>query len=553
MNTKILDGNTLKRILTGGARGIRAQIEVINDLNVFPVPDGDTGTNMTRTYESGLASIREADALSVSDVAAKFARGSLLGARGNSGVILSQFFAGMSAALASHETVTVKELADAYAAGVTRAYAAVVNPVEGTMLTVFRESTAYATDHLGEDGTVEDFLSLHIDEAKRSLARTKEILPALIEADVVDSGGAGYLCIAMGMYSSLTGEEGEISYDFEAAQAPASHVDYDVFTTDSPMTYGYCTECLVRLMRAKGDPDSFSVQAMTDALTDAGCDSIVLLRDGDILKVHAHTMTPSDILTLCQRWGEFLNVKIENMNVQHNESFGEDKPRRTAPKKPYGVVTVATGEGLISLFEELGADFVICGGQTGNPSSEEFVRAFEDVGAEHIFVLPNNSNILLTARQAASLFDGERVTVIPTKTVPEGYAALAVFNAAAEDPASVEADMMDAIRNVVSGEITVAIRDAHVGGIAVSEGQYIGILGHDLVTAASDATAAVLDLLSKVEDLDDKELLTLFVGSDVEEDARVAVQEAIEDAYPALDVTSHFGGQEVYHYLIAVE
>ena len=552
METKQLDGVTLKRILEGGAKEIRQNIQTINDLNVFPVPDGDTGTNMSKTIESGIAKITHQDESSIGKVADDFARGSLLGARGNSGVILSQFFAGLCSHISSKDTLSAIELADAYIEGVKRSYSAVVKPVEGTILTVFRESAEYARAHITEDSTLEEFLKLNLEEAERSLKRTKEILPALTEADVVDSGGAGYLCIIKGMYQSLTGKYID---DSPYTSAPAqAEPDYDLFTADSALEWGYCTECLVRLQNAKCTPSLFDDKAFAAELEALGCDSIVALKDGDILKVHAHTKTPSDILILCQRYGEFLNVKIENMSLQHSEKVAsEQKAAKPSIHKQYGIVTVATGDGMTALFTSLGADAVINGGQTGNPSAEQFLEAFESLNVDEILVFPNNSNILLTANQAAELYSGARVTVIPTKTVPQGYSALSVFNASVKDLESQIEDLNTAKDAVVSGEITVAIRDSSIGGVEVKEGEYIGILNGELLTSAESPIDAMCNLIESIDDLDEREIVTLFVGAGVDDNARVEMTEAIEDRFDDLTVEVFIGDQEVYDYLIAVE
>lgn len=552
METRQLNGATLKKILEGGAREIKVNIKTINDLNVFPVPDGDTGTNMSRTIESGIAKITPEDESSVGKVADDFARGSLLGARGNSGVILSQFFAGLCSALSDKVTATTLELADAYIEGVKRSYAAVKKPVEGTILTVFRESAEYAKARINEESTLEDFFHLTIEEAERSLKRTKDILPVLTEADVVDSGGAGYLCIAKGMYESLTGQEITID-DSSDTETETSTVDYDLFTADSCLEYGYCTECLVRLQNSKGDPSQFDENSFATSLEELGCDSIVALRDGDILKVHAHTKTPSDILNLCQRFGEFLNVKIENMSLQHSEKMAEAQAKARKPHKRYGIVTVATGEGMIALFTALGADVIINGGQTGNPSAEEFLKAFESLNVDEIIVLPNNSNILLTAQQAAELFGKTNVTVIPTKTLPQGYSALSVFNAAITDLESQINDLNSAKDAVRSGELTVAIRDSVIGGVEVKEGEYIGILDGELVTSRTSAIDALCEMIEDIDDLDDREIITLFVGANVSDDERAEITEALSDRFEDQEIEVFVGGQEVYNYLIAVE
>ena len=558
METRILDGSAFRRLIVGGAHEIRLNIQTINDLNVFPVPDGDTGTNMSRTIESGISKMADDEGATLGEVASTFARGSLLGARGNSGVILSQFFAGLCDKLSDKAEVTVLELAEAYISGVERSYAAVATPVEGTILTVFRESAEYAKQNINENSTLEDFFALNIEQAERSLAKTKEILPALIEADVVDSGGAGYVCIAKGMYGALEGKEID-SFDAMPVTEKSAEIDYDLFTTDSELEWGYCTEALVRLQRAKTELDAFDDKAFAKELEELGCNSIVSLKDGDILKVHAHTMTPSDVLILCQKHGEFLNVKIENMSLQHSEKVAKTEsaePTTTNVKKPhkqYGVVTVSTGEGMKSLFESLGADVVINGGQTGNPSTEQFIEAFESLDVDNILVLPNNSNIFLTATQAAQLFDVEKVSVIPTKTLPQGYSALSVFNPSIDDVQAQISDLELAISSVVSGELTVAIRDSVIGGVTVKEGEYIGILDGELVASNQNELEAMCEMLSQIEDIEDRELLTLFVGADVSEEARIEMTEMLEERFEDLSVEVYIGGQEIYSYLIAVE
>lgn len=544
-----LDGALVRKLLKGGVQGLRAQIQTINDLNVFPVPDGDTGTNMTKTLEGGLARLPEGDDATLGQLLSAFARGCVLGARGNSGVILSQYVAGVSAALEDKTEACVTDVAAALAAGVDRAYHAVSNPVEGTILTVFRESANYTYANTDADTTPEQMLMLCIKEAKASLARTKEMLPVLAEADVVDSGGAGYVAILAGIYDALTGKTTDIgSYDAAPASAPA--VNYDLFTTDSDIGWGYCTECLVRLQRAKGDPEAFDLAAFTAALEQKDCNSIVALRDGDVLKVHAHTVTPSDVLILCQQFGEFLEVKIENMTLQHSERSVAKKKKE---HKTYGVIAVACGEGMHALFSELGADIIIDGGQTANPSAEDFLDAMAELDADHILILPNNGNILLTAHQAAGLWESGDVRVVPTKSFPQGFAALSVFNAVIGDVDDLVADMTDAKDAVASGEITWAIRDTVIGGVQVKKDDSIGILDGELVCSCADEADAMREMLSAIEDIEDREILTLFVGNGVTEDERAAMTEMIEEEFEDLSVDVYVGGQEVYRYLVAVE
>ena len=548
METIRIDGSVIRTLLTGSVCGLRARIEEINDLNVFPVPDGDTGTNMTKTLEGGLARLGEEG--TVGEQMTAFAKGCVLGARGNSGVILSQYMAGVASALEGKESVSAYELAQALTSGVDRAYAAVANPVEGTILTVFRESSAYAAQNANEQTTAEQLLEMVIESAKIALAKTKEMLPVLAQADVVDSGGAGYLAMLVGMYDALTGNVTALdSYENVRTAKPA--VNYDLFTSDSVLEWGYCTEALVRLQRAKGDVEAFDVDAFKATLEEKNCNSIVALRDGDVLKVHAHTMTPADVLVLCQTYGEFLEVKIENMSLQHSEKTVAAQKKKV--HKPYGVIAVASGEGMHALFGELGADVIIDGGQTANPSAEDFVDAIGQLDCDHVLLLPNNGNILLTAQQAAKLCPDADVHVVPTKSFPQGYAALAVFNSELDDVDEQLEYMTEAKSAVVSGEITYAIRDTVIGDVAVKKDEAIGILDGKLVCSCADEQEAMCAMLAEIEDIEDREILTLFVGADVTEEERVAMSEAIEQAYEDLTVETFVGGQQVYRFLVAVE
>lgn len=550
METIRLDGAAIRTLLMGGAQGLREHMEEINDLNVFPVPDGDTGINMTKTLEGGLARLSDEDTLG--GHLANFSRGCVLGARGNSGVILSQYIAGVAAAVAECDSMDASEFAKALEAGVARAYHAVANPVEGTILTVFRESSEYTAKNVTEDTTFEQLFEILIEQAKHTLAKTKEMLPVLAQADVVDSGGAGYLAMLVGMYDALSGKEILIGSYGEQAPVAKPAINYDLFTTDSPLEWGYCTEVLVRLQRAKGDPEAFDLEGFRASLEAKNCNSIVALRDGDVLKVHAHTMVPADVLLLCQQYGEYLEVKIENMSLQHSERTVAEQQKKKI-HKPFGVIAVASGEGMHALFAELGADIIIDGGQTSNPSAEDFVDAIGQLNVDHVIILPNNGNILLTAQQAADLCEDLDVCVVPTKSFPQGYTALAVFNGAIEDADEQVSDMTDAKDAVVSGEITYAIRDTVIGDVAVRKDESIGILDGELVCSCADETEAMLAMIGAIEDIEDREILTLFVGEGVSEEDRVAMTEAIEEAYEDLSVDVFVGGQKVYRYLIAVE
>ena len=553
MSTKLLDGKTLKNMLIGGCENLRANTDEINDLNVFPVPDGDTGTNMTLTFEGGIATLGKEGAEGVGAVMEAFSKGALLGARGNSGVILSQMLLGISEGLGDCERISAPGLCRAYRRGVEKSYASVSNPTEGTILTVFREAVEYAEKNISESSCIEDFYSLHIEEAERSLERTKEILPALTEADVVDSGAAGYLCIAKGMYSSLIGEL-EVGEYKPTASAASAALDFDKFTRDSIMRRGYCTEFLLRLTDSKVKVDEFDIGAMRAILELLGGDSIVTYKEGDIVKVHVHTLDPGRVLSSAREFGEFLTVKIENMELGHSDvESARRKSKPKAPKKKFSVLTVATGEGICSLFSDMGADGIISGGQTCNPSTEEFIEAFEAHPSEDIIVLPNNKNVMLAATQAANMYGGARVHIVPTYTLMEGYAALSVITPGISDIEAVVKSAERAAKSIVGSEVTRAVRDVTIDGVSIRTGDYISITDGKITSVAEDRDEALLGMLESVEDIDDYEIITLFVGEDVNDEQRVTITEKIEEKYPDHELIVYKGKQAVYDYLIAIE
>ena len=550
MSTAKLDGKQLKAMLIAGTENMRAKIDEINDLNVFPVPDGDTGTNMTKTLEGGISEMADDDGTTLSAVIEKFAHGMLLGARGNSGVILSQIFAGIKEELSKYDTVSAKDLANAYKSGIEKSYSSVMNPTEGTILTVFRESTEYASKKLTKNSTIDDFYKYHIEEATRSLARTKEILPVLAEADVVDSGAAGYLCIAMGMYAALTGDKKVDSYKFDEQTKSAPKINIDSFTRDSVLEFGYCTEFLLRLMTAKVDPDSFDVSEVINTLTELGGESIVAYKNDDIVKVHVHTFNPGLVLSSCQKYGEFLTVKIENMSVGHSE---EQKPKPKTQHKPFSVLAVATGEGICSLFSDMGVDEIISGGQTSNPSTEEFVEAFGRCDSDAIIVLPNNKNVFLAANQAAELWDKAKVYIVPTANLMQGYAALSVITPGLTDVEMVVESAKRAAKSVIGSEITCAVREVTINGTHINNGDYIAITNGEINAVSATADDALVDMLAAIEDIEDYEIITLFVGKNITDDGRVEITERIESLYPDHELVVYKGGQDVYDYYICIE
>ena len=545
MTRQTIDGRTLAEMLYGGATLLKQHVDEINDLNVFPVPDGDTGTNMVKTLDGGLLGISNIESPDVGGMSECFSKGALMGARGNSGVILSQIFAGINEELSKHETVGAKELASAYLNGVKRSYDAVQNPTEGTILTVFRESAEYASENITNESSVEDFYRLHIDRARTSLRHTKELLPVLAEADVVDSGGAGYLYIAMGMYEALTGE---LVPDYTVSEAldGAAKLDIDSFGRDSVLKFGYCTELMLRLTTEKCNPDAFDISTLIGELEAIGGESIVAYKNDDLVKVHVHTYIPGDALSIAQKYGEFLTVKVENMSLGHTG----DAPK--AEKKKYSVLAVATGEGLAALFTDMGADGIVAGGQTSNPSTEEFINEFKKCRAEHIIVLPNNKNVFLAAKQAADIYKDAKVHIIPTKSLMQGYGALSVITPGITDIDALVESATRAAGSVIGGEITRAVRDVTINGVEVHEGDYIAITDGAITALADSPENTVMAMLGEV-DMDEYEIITLFVGKDVSEDDRAELTERIEETYPECEVVVYEGGQEVYHYMVAIE
>ncbi len=544
MGTSVIDGTLFARMLRGGAAVLAGHAEELNALNVFPVSDGDTGTNMTKTMEGGLAQIGRGPARQdIGAVSRRFADGALLGARGNSGVILSQIFAGINEVLSGLETADPSRMAAAYRRGIETAYAAVQDPTEGTILTVFRESAEYAAGKAAECSCIEDFFRCHIEEAQRSLAATPELLPVLKEANVVDSGAAGYLYIAQGMYEALCGRQPEMPSVTREPEEEEIHIER--FTRDSVLEYGYCTEFLLRLTTNKVDVDAFELQTVQDALKELGGESIVAYRQDDIVKVHVHTFTPGRILDRMQAFGEFLTVKIENMMLGHTQAARDAAPSA----KPYSVVAAASGDGIAALFSDLGADRVI---RTDAPSTEDFLAACRGCGMKDVFVLPNRKNSFLAAEQAAKLLPEKNVRVIKTKSDAQGYSALSVMTPGIEDMDALEASAQRTADAVTDGDVTAAVRDAEIGGIQVRRGDYLARRQGTLAALAETPEEAVVRFL-ECSDAASCELLTLFAGRSVTPERRAELTERIQKLYPDLELTVLEGGQDVYDYYIALE
>ncbi len=521
-------------MVRGGAARLNAKRQEINDLNVFPIPDGDTGDNMYMTIQAGCDSA----GATLGEMAGAAARGMLMGARGNSGVILSRIFAGIAKGLEGKENATLKEFAAAMQAGVEESYKAVSEPVEGTILTVLREGVAGAAECADAPEGPDDILAYFdrlIPEMGKSLAHTPELLEVLARAGVVDSGGAGLVAITEGMRDALMGIEADYS---DGPAAPAAHkVDLDSFTSESVLEFGYCTEFILRLQSSKVDLATFDESVISQWLAANG-ESLVFFREGSMIKVHVHTFTPGEILNHCQQWGEFLTIKIENMTLQHHENHMESAIPKV--RKRYGVVAVATGDGMVEMFRESGADVVIEGGQTMNPPVQSFIGAFEKIGAETIFVLPDNSNILLTAQQAAAMYDKSDIRVIPCKTLGEGYYALANLDLSADSADEIERTLTEAIKEVTTGMVSRAIRDTD----KVKEGDYIGISGKDILSDSPDRVVALVKL-AEVLGAAGKDVIMVFTGQGVPNPG-AELTRCFTDA----EVIIRDGGQPVYDYLL---
>lgn len=559
MILKTLNGKQFAELILSGALNLKAHYEEVDKLNVFPVPDGDTGTNMLRTMQGGLNAISKSNEENLGELGKLLSKGMLMGARGNSGVILSQIYRGICKGFEGKSEVDVLQLAKAYKIGVKQAYGAVVSPVEGTILTVFREAVDAASKAINKDSTINDFYQEHLKAAMKALKNTPNLLPVLKEAGVIDSGGAGYVYAVKGIVKCLDGEKIEEALVEEETKAEEKHVsaDFSAFTSEDTLQFGYCTEFILRLQKAKVDVEKFDQQTIIDELneTDIAGDSIVCLKDDDVIKVHVHTKEPGIVLHKMRKYGEFLTIKVENMALQHNEEMS-DEEREESKKiehKKYTIVAVASGDGLVKQFEAFGADKVISGGQTMNPSTEDFLKAFKQLDTEYIYLFPNNKNIVMAAKQAAALYKGAKVKVVASNSIPQCFSALTMLDFSSDDPELILGSFNEAIRNVVSGEVTTAIRSTKVGGVQISKGDHMAIVDDKIVFAGKQKNKILVDLLNKVSGINDKYLCTVIFGKDATEEERQKNLAAIASKYPNLEVVTLDGGQAVYKYLVAVE
>ena len=548
---KQLGGYLFAKMLRGGASELHANAEEVNKLNVFPVPDGDTGDNMSMTIESGVASLENIDTDDLAEVLRVASRGMLLGARGNSGVILSQFFAGMAKGLDNVEVADAKKLARALEIGVEQAYASVMTPTEGTILTVAREAVEYAVKRVNSKSTVQSLFADLVNEMNASLARTPEILPILSEAGVVDSGGAGLLYIIDGLNRVLNGEDVEDSESTQLPKPKTSSVGEKAFGPDSDMDYGYCTELLVQLMNSKIKDNPFDLETLKLYLASHG-DSIVAFQTESIVKIHVHTLRPDKIMRFMLKFGDFISVKVENMSLQHSETQIE-KEEEPAPKKKYGIVAVSNGAGISNLFRELGADAIVEGGQTNNPSTNDFIDAFNKINAENIFVFPNNGNIIMAAGQAAEIYDKAKVYVVPSKSIGAGYVAMSSMSFEFSEPDALMAEAEDAIGRITSAYVSPAVRDADMNGVHVTEGDTMGIIAKEIVISGPDKMVSTYGLIDIMLADQNKFMITVFYGKDATTEERDKLAEYMLETYPMVEAYYVDGGQEIYPFLFVAE
>ena len=558
MSVKVIDAAMLQKMFIAGAKNIEARKEYINELNVFPVPDGDTGTNMTLTILAAAKEVAAIEEPTIENVSKAISSGSLRGARGNSGVILSQLFRGFTRGIAGETELSVPVIARGFEKAVETAYKAVMKPKEGTILTVAKGGADKAVELATTTEDLQEFGTQVMDHMKEVLAQTPEMLPVLKEAGVVDSGGQGLVTVLQGCLDVLLGKE----IDFESLKAEpvrpvASTMDSSEVST-ADIKFGYCTEFIIMLEKEFTMEDELAFKSYLSGIGDC----VVVVADEEVVKVHVHTNDPGLAIQKALTYGALSNMKIDNMRLEHTEKVIKEaekkaaaetraQPEKKEPKKPYGFISVSVGEGLGEIFKGLGVDYLIEGGQTMNPSTEDMLTAIEQVNAETIYILPNNKNIILAAEQAAELTEDKNIIVIPTKTVPQGITAMITF---AEDKSPEEncEDMTEELQNVKSGQVTYAVRDTSIDGKQIHVDDIMGIGENGIEAVGQEISATTLELLSHMVD-EDSELVSVYFGEGVTEEDADALAEQIEAKFPQVEVEVQPGGQPVYYYILSVE
>ncbi len=557
MGTEKIDASLLAKMFLAGANNLEAKKEWINELNVFPVPDGDTGTNMSMTILAAAKEVSSLEKKDMKSVAKAISSGSLRGARGNSGVILSQLFRGFTKVIANYEYIDTVVLAEACDKAVETAYKAVMKPKEGTILTVARGAADKAIDMVEETDDLEVFIKAVIDEAERVLQKTPDMLPVLKQAGVVDSGGQGLIVVLQGAYDALMGKEIDYS-SFESAQTSGGITKISA-ETEAEIKFGYCTEFIIVLNKPLRDEEVAKYKAF---LTSIG-DSIVVVADDEIVKTHVHTNDPGLAIQEALKHGSLSKIKIDNMREEHQERLIRDAQKVAAEQakaeaeaapvelKEMGFISVSAGAGLSEIFSGLGVDVIIEGGQTMNPSTDDILHAIEKVPAKNVFVLPNNKNIILAANQAAELSEEKKIYVIPTKTIPQGISAL--INFIPEQSAEENADRMTGeLCNVKSGEITYAVRDTVIDDKEIKENDYMGIGDDGLLAVGAELNETLLAMIDELVD-EESGIISLYYGEDVSEEDAQALADQLQEKYEDLEVEVNDGGQPIYYYILSVE
>ena len=553
MNTNTVDAKILGRMFLSGAKNLEAKKEWINELNVFPVPDGDTGTNMTLTIMSAASEVNALSDPDMKSLAKAISSGSLRGARGNSGVILSQLLRGFTKVIEKCDEIDAPTFARAFERAVETAYKAVMKPKEGTILTVAKGVSDKAAEIAEDSESLESFFTDVIAEAERVLARTPELLPVLKEAGVVDSGGQGLVEVLKGAFDGYLGKEIDLNFEKPAARVTGTK---PVSAEESNIKFGYCTEFIIMLEKEFTEKDE---EEFKDYLMSIG-DSLVVVADDDIVKVHVHTNDPGEAIQKALTYGQLSNMKIDNMRLEHHEKVIKEAEKMAAqqaaqravkPEKEVGFITVSAGDGIGEIFKELGADYLIQGGQTMNPSTEDMLKAIDEVNAKNIFIFPNNKNIILAANQARDLTEDKNIVVIPAKTIPQGISAMIAY----VPEKTVEentAEMMEAIENVKTGQVTYAVRDTRIDDQDIHEGDIMGIGDKGILAVGQDIQDVAVEMTGKMTD-EDSELISIYYGAEVTEADAEEVSSRLEELYPDYDIEINYGGQPIYYYVISVE
>ena len=553
MAVKTINTELLQKMFLAGAANLEAKKEFINELNVFPVPDGDTGTNMTLTILSAAKEVKALENPDMVAIAKAISSGSLRGARGNSGVILSQLLRGFTKEIREHKEIDTITLAKACERATATAYKAVMKPKEGTILTVAKGASQKAAELAETTENLDTFISEVINYAQEVLEKTPEMLPVLKEAGVVDSGGQGLLEVMRGAYDAFQGKE----IDYSAIEASAgTKMVKPSEQAETEIKFGYCTEFIIMLEKEFTAKDETEFKAYLESIGD----SIVCVADDDIVKIHVHTNDPGLAIQKALTYGQLSRMKIDNMREEHQERLIKDaeklaaqqaEAKKAEPRKEVGFIAVSIGEGMNEIFRELGADYIIEGGQTMNPSTEDMLNAIDQVNAEHIFILPNNKNIILAANQAQTLTEDKDIIVVPSKTVPQGITAIINYMPDADAQTNLEA-MIEGIGNVKTGQVTYAVRDTHIDAKEIHEGDIMGIGDSGILAVGQSVEETTKEMLAQLVD-EDTELISLYYGQDVQGESAENFAQEIEDLYPDVDVDVHSGGQPIYYYVLSVE